>query len=435
MVAPINYIQDVQTPFQAAAQGMQFGSGIVDMQAKQQEQQFKLQQQEQQQAQQADLNSRLQALIGNKNPTVQDYANISMLMPKDQAESTRKAWDMLSADKQQNRLSRAGQVLAAFNAGADDVALGMLDEEAQALRNVGDEQGAKAAEAYAQVARINPAMARTNIGLLLAQIPGGDKVIESITKLGADRRAEEKAPFELTEAQAKSQKAAVDAKFAESNAVVDLQKKGWDITKLQEDIAITKQNARIAAANAATAREGNTLKRQELGLKLQEMQQKRDDMVREKVGKATEAYDAIDNSLNTIDKLFKNPAWKDVIGSFEGRMPESASLLDDDESDAIALINTLGSQVFLAKAKEAGSMVGLTEKEGEKLQQSLAAVTRAQGEKAFESNLREAQRLLLKSRKNASDKFGVPQTIPDTPAVDPSGADISALIKKYSVPK
>lgn len=430
MVTPINYIQDVQTPFQAAAQGMQFGSGIADMQAKQQEQQLKLQAQQQAQQQQADLSGRLSALMSNKNPTVQDYANISMLMPKDQAESTRKAWDMLSADKQQTRLNRAGQVLAAFNAGADDVAVGMLDEEAQALRNVGDEQGARAAEAYAQVAKLNPAMARTNIGLLLAQIPGGDKVIEGITKLGAERRAEEKAPSELTESQAKATKAAVDAKFAESNAVIDLQKKGWDITKIQEDIGIAKQNAKIAAANAAASRESNAIKRQELGLKVQEMQQKRDELVQGKAAEVESARANIDNMLNTADRILNTPM--SVVGSAAGPISSRMPTTLQDTADFEALVDTLGSQAFLAIIPALKGLGALSNAEGDKAQAALQNFSLKQSPERLIENVREAQRLILKGRANLANRYGVPESIPDTPAVKPSGSEIDALINKYS---
>jgi len=247
MVAPINYIQDVQTPFQAAAGGLQLGSGIVNMQAEQQAQALKLQQEQQAMEQQRMLGDRIQSVMTNPNPTAQDYAHLSMLMPKDQAESTRKAWDMLSADKQQTRLSRAGQVLAAFNSGANDIAQGLLAEEAAALRNSGDEQGAKAAETYAKIAEINPAMARTNIGLLLSQIPGGDKVIEGVTKLGAERRAEEKAPFELSKAESEAKIKKAEARFAPEKFGAEL-----GLTRAQIDQA----RAAASASRASAAKSG-----------------------------------------------------------------------------------------------------------------------------------------------------------------------------------
>lgn len=114
-------------------------------------------------------------------------------------------------------------------------------------------------------------------------------------------------------------------------------------------------------------------------------------------------------------------------------MPEAASLLDENESNAIALINTIGSQVFLSAVREAGSMNGMTEKEGDKLQNSLASLGRAQGEKSFEDNLKEAQRLLLKGRKNLATQYGLPDTVPDTPAVRPSGGEVDSILKKLRV--
>jgi hypothetical protein len=436
MVQPINYMQDVQTPFQAAAQGLTFGAGIQQMQAQQQEQQLKIQAAQAAQEQQQAMRERIQDVMSNPNPTAKDYAQLSMLMPKDQAESTRKAWDMLSADRQQAQLGRAGQVLAAFNSGANDIAQGLLKDEATALRNAGDEAGAKAAEVYAQIAEINPAMARTNIGLLLAGIPGGDKVIEGITKLGTERRAEEKAPFELSEAQSDAKKAAVAAKFAESDAVLEQQKKGWDITKLQEDIKINKMNAQIAAANAATNREGNTLKRQELGLKLQEMKDKRDTLVREKVAEVETARGDMDNFTNTVDRFLAAAVDKDgkpssTIRAAAGPLDQMTPTFQPDVADLEALVETIGSQAFMAQIPKMKGTGALSEGEGKKLQASLQNFSLKQSPERLIENMKEAQRLIQKGRSNLAKKYGVPDTVPDTPHASTGAGDINALLLKY----
>jgi hypothetical protein len=429
MVAPINYIQDVQSPFQAAAQGFQFGSGIQQMQAEREAQQLKLQQDQMALEQQRALSARIKSVMSNPNPTAKDYAQLSMLMPKDQAESTRKAWDMLDAEKQKSRLSKTGQVLAALNSDVPEIAQDLLAEEAAALRNSGDEAGAKAAETYAQIAKLNPAMARTNIGLLLTQIPGGDKVIEGVTKLGTERRAEEKAPAELSKAQSDAQKAAVAAKFAESDAVIDLQKKGWDITKIQEDIKIAKQNSQIAAANLAISRAGNDLKRQELQLKVGELAQKRDETIRAKEADVESARSNMDNMLNTADRILKTPVG--VVGSAAG--PISARMLttSQDTADFEGLVETLGSQAFLAQIPNIKGMGALSNAEGEKLQAALQNFSLKQSPERLLENVREAQRLILKGRANLSRRYGVPESIPDTPAADTGAGDIDALLKKY----
>ena len=46
-------------------------------------------------------------------------------------------------------------------------------------------------------------------------------------------------------------------------------------------------------------------------------------------------------------------------------------------------------------------------------------------------NVREAQRLMLKARKTAAAKYGIPETVPDTPAAAASPGDIDTLLKKY----
>lgn len=46
-------------------------------------------------------------------------------------------------------------------------------------------------------------------------------------------------------------------------------------------------------------------------------------------------------------------------------------------------------------------------------------------------NVREAQRLILKARKNVSERYGVPDKVPDTPEAAPNPGEIDALLKKY----
>jgi hypothetical protein len=134
-----------------------------------------------------------------------------------------------------------------------------------------------------------------------------------------------------------------------------------------------------------------------------------------------------------VDRVLKNPSLGDVLGSFEGRMPGAASILDDEESDAIALIDTLGSQSFLSQIPNIKGMGALSNEEGKKLQAALQNLDRAQSEKQFKDNLKEAQRLLLKGRKNLATQYGLPDTVPDTPAVRPSGGEVDSILKKLGV--
>lgn len=422
MVQPINYGVDIPDPSQSFLQAFKTGTAITETRVAQEK---ALREAERQQ-----LISQAFQRLRQPGATAKDYADLAMMLPETQAKAVRESFAMMSGERQQNALTKAGQVFSAFKSGKPEIAVSLIEQQIEAKRNSGDEQGAKFLETWRDVAKENPKAAEDYFGFTISQIPGGDKVIGGVVQLAEERRKAEKAPFELTEAQAKAQKAAVDAKFAESNAALDLQKKGWDITKIQEDIKIARQNARIAALNAQIAREGNQLKREELGLKLQEMKEKRDTAVREKAADLESARGNVDNMLNTADRILKTPMG--VAGSAAGPVSSRMPTLSQDTADFEELVNTLGSQAFLAQIPNIKGMGALSNAEGEKLQAALQNFSLRQSPERLMENVREAQRLLIKARKNMTARSGLPETIPDTPAVSTSGADIDALVKKYT---
>lgn len=423
MPQPYDYRINVPDPTQSVMQGIQGGlnvAGLID-QRKQAQAQAERDQQ---------IQGAIFALSQKTNPTAADYVSVANLLPKQQADSIRASWDALNKEQQSGHLNFAGQVMAALDADPK-IGVDLLTQRAEAERNSGNEEKAKAYETWARIAEVNPAVAKNNIGIMLAAVPGGDKTIEGIAKLGAERRAVEMAPAELTEAQAKAQKAAVDARFAESAAVLDLEKKGWDIAKIQNDTAIAKENARIAAINADINRESNELKRDELRQKLADMEAKRDQAVREKAAEAESARGSIDNMLNTADRILQTPMG--AVGSAAGPVSARVPTLRQDTADFEELVNTLGSQAFLAQIPNIKGMGALSNAEGEKLTAALQNFSLRQSPERLMTNVREAQRLLLKARTNISNRLGVPESIPDTPAADPGPDEIAALLQKYGV--
>lgn len=421
MPAPYNYAINIPDPTQSVMSGIQGALGVASMQAKVAEQQRAA---EQQAALQADLG------IVAKNPTPSALASIMAKYPQ-LSEQFKRTYDVLNTEQQQSRLGQATQVYSALQAGKPEVAQQLLTDQATAYRNSGLEKEAKTLDDLGMLIKTSPETAKTSTGLFLASTMGPEKFTETFTKLQTEQRAAERAPSELSEQQAKAQKAAVEAKFAESNAVVDLQKKGWDITKIQEDIKIAKENARIAALNASISREGNVLKRQEMGLKLEEMKQKRDEAVRAKVADVESARSSMDNMLNTADRILKTPIGvvESATGPISARMPT----LSEDTSDFESLVETLGSQAFMAQIPNIKGMGALSNAEGEKLQAALQNFNLKQSPKRLMENVREAQRLILKARKNVAERAGVPERVPDTPQAAPSSGEIDALLKKYGV--
>lgn len=414
---PYDYRSMVQDPFESALQGVKFGASLAELQAARQQRELLAQQQQQQLEQQRlqaeQFNQARTAFFNNPNPTIRDASTFLSFLSKDQQAAFEPYVKQISEAENKASLNFGLQVMSALER-KPEYAAELLEQRAEA------EQNPQNAQFYKQLAartRENPADAIKVGTLLLAPIPGAKEALANMATGAEEARKAEKAPFELIETEAKAKTAAVKAKFAESDAALDLQKKGWDITKIQKDIEIAKQNANIAAANAQIARESNNLKKQELQLKVEEMISKRDSDVRTKTASAESSRSTIDNALSTVERLLANPAWKDVVGSIEGRVPGIVgSIFDENESNALALIDTLGSQSFMAAVANVGSMAGLTEKEGEKLQNSIASFSRSQGEKQFEENAKEFQRIMLKARKNLSIKYGVPDTKPDVPS-------------------
>ena len=420
MPAPYNYSLNIPDPSQSVMSGVQ---NIVQLQGLR----AKVDAQKRDEEQQIQLQSDLTNLSANPTPA----ALVSMMAKHPQlSDQFKKTYDVLNSEQQRSGVKQASQVYAALQSGKPEIAQQLLTEQAAAARNSGMEQDAKAAETIAQLVKLHPETAKTSTGLFLASAMGPDKFAETFTKLQSEQREAELQPSKMTEAQAKAHSAAVAAKFAESDAVLDIQKKGWDITKIREDIKIAKQNASIAAFNAQIAREGNQIKREENQLKLQEMIQKRDDTLRDKVARLESDRADVDNMLNTADKILKTPIG--VVGSAAGPISSKMPTLFQDTSDFESLIETLGSQVFVAKIPSIKGTGNLSEKEGDKLQSSLANFSLRQSPERLLENIREAQRLMLKARKNMTLRSGMPETIPDTPAVQTSGRDVDSLIKKYT---
>jgi hypothetical protein len=363
-------------------------------------------------------------------------AAIASLMVKypEMSEQFKRGYEALGTEQQKSKINMASQAYSSLLAGDNDTASSLLKGYGEAYRNSGMIQDADAADHMAELIKLHPETAKTTAGVYLASAMGPEKFQETFSKLESERRERDLEPAKLSEAQSAARSAATKADFANSEAVVDLQKKGWDIFKIQEDVKIARENNRTAD------KETNDLKRQELQDKLKDAQLVRDQVVRDKAVAVETTRGTIDNSLSTIDRVLSNQSLNDVLGSLEGGWTGAVkNVFSDEAQNAIADIDTIKSQAFLtqlqklkdASATGASGLGALSEQEGERLITSIQSLSRKQGEKQFRDNLSEIQRLLLKTRKNITEKYGVPDTIPDTPQVKSSPEEVDALVKKY----
>lgn len=401
MVQPIDYLGMMpQVDLgQSLLSGLQTGAAIRQVRDQRAEQERAAQMQEQ-------FSSDLQGTLAN--PNAQNLAALTAKYPQ-MSKAFKQSWDMLSED-QRNSEFRAGiQVFHALQTGNVDAAKSVLNEHITAMRNSG--QDVSDLESISRQIDTDPKSAQGFVGLVLSSTDP-----DRWGKMSSEQRAAQQAPFELTEKAAKAQKAAVDARFAESKAAQDLEKGGWQIQKLANDIGVSKLNSQIALMNAQLGREQNDLKKQELQVKLDERVAKRDEALRSKSAEVESGRSTIDNFLNTADQVLKTPA--DVVGSATGTISSVLPTIGQDVADFEETLKTLSSQAFLSQVPAMKGLGALTEAEGRKLEASLANLSLRQSPEKLLANVQEAQRLMLKARSTLSDKFGVPDVIPDRPALE-----------------
>lgn len=225
---PINYIQNVQNPFNSVAngmmQGLQLGGAIQAQQEKQR---------------QIDLQKQMQLDLGQlaskPNPTAQDFAQITTKYPQ-LAEHFKNTWTMLNQDQQQRQLSSATQVYAALQAGKPEIAQKLLDEQSQAYANAGDEKNAKINSTLSQLIQQSPETAKTSAGLFLSSILGPDKFASTFTGLGGEQRAQEKQPGEVAKVNADARKATYEANNTPQRLALENTYKASEIRNLDSQI-------------------------------------------------------------------------------------------------------------------------------------------------------------------------------------------------------
>ena len=428
---PFNYAAQLAAPgvVDSYLGGLAIGSGLQDRRIEQQAAQAKLQSAQAAQEQAARQQQMLADFSNNPNPTAEDYAKITRAMPQ-LSEGFKRSWDILQPAQRDAHWNETVGVYAATLNNNPKAAAKILNDKADALEGSGDTVKAEQVRKMAELAIDDPEYAKKSAYLSLYSFDP-EKAQKLAQSLDSQAAAAATLPGQIADSNTKQ----VQAKYADSQATMELEKAGWDIKKVQADIVSQKEANRIDAMNAAVNREGNQLKRQELQLKLEDAKRERDDKIRGKVADVEAGAGNIDNMLNTIQRITKNPSLNSVIGSLEGKDYYPNTLLGtlnpggdgDERADAIRLIETLGSQAFLSQIPNIKGMGALSNAEGEKLQAAFQNLSRAQSEKQFKETLNEATRLLNKGRNTLEKRYGVPLGNPDTPAASTQRPPLSSF--------
>lgn len=433
---PIDYTKGFSDPFAGALQGFQLGQQMQtqalnrelvqkQMQAQEalQAQALQKAQAEQQAAQRkAQFQQSVAGLFTKPTVTHADLVLLQQTYPE-MLDDVNKAWTQISAPEQERLTNTLSSVYSALNNGNTAVATDIINQEVARAQNSGDATRIQQAETFKKMLDTPQGIEtlKTSVGMALAP------------RLGKDFATAFK---DISAAPAQARKAEIEAKYAESNAILDLKKKGWDIEAVKSSIDVAKENARIAAINSSIAREGNDLKRQELRLKVDEAISARDQKIRDKVAEAESARSTMDNMLSNADRILSMAVGKDgkptstlraAAGTVDARMPT----LQSDVADLEALVETLGSQAFLSQIPSMKNTGSLTEREGDKLQASLTNLSLKQSPEQLVKNIQEAQRLITKARKNVTIRYGIPETEQDRPYLEVTKDEVDSLLKQY----
>jgi hypothetical protein len=250
---PIDYTSGfgAANPLGGALEAMQAGArfGVLDQQrAGLQQQQMMREQQmlaaQAEQERQGQMAAAVDALIQNPNATRADFDRLSVLMPEKQREGLINVFNARTKTQQENDLKFAGQVEAALIGGNPAIAQQLITERAVGERNAGREDQARAYETWAKIAETSPDALRVVVGNILATLPGGGAVLESIGKVRTEARAAEAFGPE-------QRKRGADAILAELKAKNEPARFGAELGLTQ---AQTQQAVAATAAHAAARR-------------------------------------------------------------------------------------------------------------------------------------------------------------------------------------
>lgn len=417
---PINYTGQTYLPpedglVRSFGQGMQVRQAYEEAQAKMLERQRAMEMQRQYKA---DTEAAL------AKPTPQAFAALALKYPQHR-EAFKQGWDGLSADAQKNELRDVTQLSAALSSGRSDMALTMIDQRIGTMKAAGEDTASL--DMLRQQVETDPQRAYGSLMHIVSGLPGGDKILEGLGKVGTEQRAVagEQRTAELHPIDVRQKTAAaagaesdavtkgVTAKNAETNAMLDLQQKGWNIEALKADIDYKRQSARIAAMNAAVGREGNDLKRQELQMKIDAARSEIDTKAREKTADYQAGHATLQDAMTLIGEIKGNKTGlRGATGasSWGSIVPGTASR---DVATKIEQLQNILAAGNLDKLK--GPM---SDKDIAFLKNISSNLDRGQSEDGFLKELGKVEGAIIRNEKILRERYGASASRP-APTAEP----------------
>lgn len=348
-------------------------------------------------------------------PSASGLAQLTAKYPG-QREAFKDIGDRMTADQKAVELPVMAQAFYAITSGKPDAAKQLVDQQIEGMKN----GGLDVTKLQMLRSRLDddPAQVAGLVGLIGSSIDP-----DAWGKMMGEKRAQELQPGLVRKGAAEAGAAesdatikAANAKYAESEAVLDLEKKGWDIKKIKEDIDINKQNARIAAMNASLAREGNALKRQELQMKMDDAIAARDEKVRGKVAEATTAINAVNSTAGVFNDILSD---EDTLRAAVGTSAWRGSIPGTKTRSMAGKLEQLQNMMT---AENLGLLKGAMSDNDIKFLRNISTnLDRYQDEDSFLSEMKRVGTNLAKAQAQIAKKYGAPVESFEQPSTQKPG--------------
>ncbi len=354
---PFNYSIDTPDIQDSFLKGVQQNFALQDRQNAQQAQQ-------QQQMQQMQMQRELNELANNPNPIAKDYARVATKYPQ-LSEKLKHVWEPLDAEQKQNRISQSTQVFAALKSGNSELAADLLNNQAEAARNSGDDRQAGLLEGLVKTIAINPKAVADATALTLSQAMGPEKfasVYDSLTKT----------PVEAE-------------KLAQESANLPT-KQRLENENLFQDVETKRLKRQLDVFDSQIKSEDSETKRGQLQVERDKLANEFNLKKQEKQIEAQNSLDTITQSLATIKKVAESPMLKGGVGGVGSWWRGVAAKLPGSEArDFDNLLETARSEQFTSAISQMKGMGALSDAEGKKIEKAVASLDPDQSVAAFKT--------------------------------------------------
>lgn len=178
-------------------------------------------------------------------------------------------------------------------------------------------------------------------------------------------------------------------------AELDIKKQTLEVRKLESELRRDEQ---------ALTRETNQLKREKLAAEVEAKKFALDEKKKVAESAASSAVTALDQSIDTVDRLLTHPGLEAAVGA---SWTPGVTIPGTPKADFMAELDAFEAQNFLTAIKQMKGMGSLSDAEGKKISAAVGAINPSMSEKAFRKSLQVIKDGFELARSRMQSKGGV----------------------------